>query len=306
MLKRTEASSSYLTLLKFICLRFLVKTLFLFLLTTFITYTLLSYLPASDNEAITFSYADWLTNLIETQDFGYSDFHIGQTVISRILVGTRTTILVSTITLLLSSLIGTGFALFLYSPQNLLWQGPKFRMRRLLRIPLWSTIYVVSSFPVYLLGYFLFYAFHSDVNLLFALLCCVFGSGLALEMFRNVSFVYRSELAKPYIQNALALGLRTTNWIPGVGSVAWHAFRNVIPIILPLFSSKLPFILSSVFLIEIMFEMPGLSDSFLSGLLNRDAHMVLAIIALSVLFIQIVSFLSELIAFLLNPDKSSL
>jgi peptide/nickel transport system permease protein len=74
---------------------------------------------------------------------------------------------------------------------------------------------------------------------------------------------------------------------------------------LPITAYRLPLIVSSALVVEVVFDLPGLGESLLSALIQQDTPMILSIILISVLFVQVCVFLADIMAFVLHPQRSS-
>ena len=76
---------------------------------------------------------------------------------------------------------------------------------------------------------------------------------------------------------------------------------NSLITILPVTAMKLPLIVSSAMIVEVVFDLPGMGESLLRALIGQDVPKILSIVLASALFAQFCVFLSELLVYLLNP-----
>jgi peptide/nickel transport system permease protein len=166
-----------------------------------------------------------------------------------------------------------------------------------------SALFLFSSIPAYIIAYFLFLLLKSESNLGLAVIALALGSGSAMDVLRLTSNVHSRELQSKYVENALAVGLQTSGLFPRPGTVAWHAFRNSLITILPVTAYRLPLIVSSALVVEVVFDLPGLGESLLNSLIQQDVPMVLTIILISVVFVQVCVFLADILAYILHPQK---
>lgn len=168
-----------------------------------------------------------------------------------------------------------------------------------------TTLYFFSSIPAYIIAYVLFLLMESESNMFMAILALALGSGSAMDISRFTSNAHSRQLYSRYVENAIATGLKTSGFIPLPGYVAWHAFRNSLISILPVTAYRIPLIVSSALVVEVVFDLPGLGESLLSSLINQDVPMILSIVLVSVVFVQVCVFLAELLVFILYPQKYS-
>ena len=165
---------------------------------------------------------------------------------------------------------------------------------------------MLSSVPAYIIAYFLFLVLKSESNIYLAIIALALGSGSAIDISRLTSNTHNRELTSKYIENALVCGLKTGGLLPLPGYVSWHAFRNSLITILPVITYRLPSIVSSALVVEVVFDLPGLGETLLRSLINQDVPMALNIIMISVLFVQICVFSAEILVFMLHPQQKSL
>lgn len=290
----------------------LLKTVILFIIVTWGTFTLMEVLPerqvahveqitdkSEDEEE---SYLEWLGNILKG-DFGYSDYFKGLKVQSRLFGYFITTITLCVITLAISAIIGVLIGTLVAQGRCEFLQHSTKKSYKVISSSLLYIIYFLSSFPAYILAYIIFFASQSQLNLFYPIISLVLGSSLTMDILRTTSAGLQEELNKPYVINALALGLGTNGLLPSPRQVSNHAFRNALVVILPVISSRLPMIISNAIIVEIVFELPGLSEPLLGGVINKDIHLVLAVVAISVLFIQLSMLAIEFISFALSPFK---
>jgi ABC-type dipeptide/oligopeptide/nickel transport system permease component len=166
-----------------------------------------------------------------------------------------------------------------------------------------AMLFLCSSIPAYIIAYFLFLLLKSESNMFLAVIALALGSGSAMDVLRLTSNVHSRELQSKYVENALAVGLQTSGLFPRPGTVAWHAFRNSLITILPVTAYRLPLIVSSALVVEVVFDLPGLGESLLNSLIRQDVPMVLSIILISVVFVQVCVFLADVLAYILHPQK---
>jgi len=166
-------------------------------------------------------------------------------------------------------------------------------------------LYILSSIPAYIIAYLLFILFKGDYNTATAVIALTLGSGIAMEVSRFTMNIQSRQLNAKYIETALICGLKTGGIIPLPGYVSWHAFRNSLITILPVTAFRLPLVVSSALVVEIVCDIPGLGESLLRALINQDAPMTLTIVLISVLFVQVCVFFADLLSYYLNPQPQA-
>ncbi len=290
----------------------ILKTVILFIIATWGTFAIMKVLPEKQATYIENfndksgdmqqSYFAWLGDVLNG-DFGYSDYFKGFRIQSKLFSYFLTTFTLCIITLLISGSIGVSIGTFLMQGRTEFLNHSTKKAYKIVVSSILYLIYFLSSFPAYILAYIIFFASNSQTNLFFPIISLVLGSSMTMDILRTTSTSFQKELNKPYVLNALALGFGTNGLLPSPRQVSNHAFRNALVVILPVISSRLPMIISNAIIVEIVFELPGLSEPLLGGIINKDIHLVLAVVALSVLFIQASMVVLEFISFVVNPFK---
>ncbi|KPL06467.1 hypothetical protein AMJ86_08405 [bacterium SM23_57] len=290
----------------------LLKTVILFIIVTWGTFTLMNVLPEKQIAHVEHtidkskgeedSYLIWLGNVLKG-DFGYSDYFKGFRIQSKLFGYFITTITLCVITLVISGIIGVLIGILVAQGRSEFLHHSTNKSYKVISSSLLYIIYFLSSFPAYILAYIIFFASQSQLNLFYPIISLVLGSSLTMDILRTTSVSFQEELNKPYIINALALGFGTNGLLPSPRQVSNHAFRNALVVILPVISSRLPMIISNAIIVEIVFELPGLSEPLLGGVINKDIHLVLAVVAVSVFFIQVSMLAIEFVSFALSPFK---
>jgi peptide/nickel transport system permease protein len=293
----------------------LLKTVILFIILTWSTFAIMKALPekhvteaeniANRSSESTLSYFNWLEDALRG-DFGNSDYFKGFRIQSKLFSYFSTTLILCVITLLISGIIGVAGGIFFAQGRSEFLNHSTQKSYRAFASGLMYLVYFLSSFPAYILAYIIFFASQSQLSLFFPIISLILGSSLTMDILRTTSASIQEELCKPYVTNALSLGFGTNGLLPLPRQVAYHAFRNALVVILPVISSRLPMIISNAIIVEIVFELPGLSEPLLGGVINKDIHLVLAVVAISVLFIQVSMLIIEFLSFVLSPFKYNL
>ena len=308
-----------ISLLRFFIFRFLLRALWIGLLSTFGIQLLLTFLPpkrvidtesTSGNQRMisrqweTANYIDWLGSILKG-DIQVTDNPSGNWLAREIQVRASNTLTLCWNAFLIAALMGifTGTTKATLNSEHV--SGPKKPLSAILSSASTTTLFVLSSVPAYIIAYFLFLILKSESNMFLAVIALALGSGLAMDVSRLTANIHQRELYSKYVENALTCGLKTSGFIPVPGSVAWHAFRNSLITILPITAYRLPLIVSSALFVEVVFDLPGLGESLLSALIQQDTPMILTIILISVLFVQVCVFLADVLAFALHPQRYS-
>jgi len=204
-----------------------------------------------------------------------------------------------------AGLIGVFFGTYAASIDFELLFGVTGRLGRFLfSTGRWS-LFVSSSLPAYVIAYLLFLFFQSSSSVMMAVLALALGSGTGMDLARMAQHTHRRELGSKYVESAIGNGLKTGGLLPWPGHVSWHAFRNTLITLLPVSVMRLPLILSSAIMVEVVFDLPGMGEALLHALINQDVPMVLSIVLISVLFVQCCLFFAELLVFILHPKGLS-
>lgn len=306
------------SLFRFFVFRFLLRTIWIGLLATFGIQLLLTFLPPKrvvDTENTsgyqrmvvrqweTRNYLNWLQDLV-TGKPQVTDNPSGNWLAGEITVRAKNTLVLCWNAFLIASLMGicAGTAKATLNSGHI--SGPAKPLSSLLSSVSTTTLFVLSSVPAYIIAYFLFLVFKSESNLFLAVIALAMGSGLAMDVSRMTTNTHQRELHSKYIENALTCGLKTGG-LPVPGSVGWHALRNSLITVLPITAYRLPLIVSSALVVEVVFDLPGLGESLLTALIHQDTPMILTIILISVLFVQVCVFLADALAFALHPQRYS-
>ncbi len=303
----------------FILNRFILRTLWLGLLATFGIHLFLCLLPEKQSENANLGvqtetrevekwnnekYVKWVGNIFkgepqiskqgttswEKREFRSNAFN---------------TLILCGIAFLLSAVMGVFVGTTRAMINNELVSGPKKKFTTIWSFLSTGTLFILSSIPAYITAYFLFFILSSESNIYLAIIALALGSGSAMDVSRLTSNTHSQQLSAKYVENALSCGLRTGGLIPVPGYVAWHAFRNSLITIIPVTAYRLPLLVSSALLVEIVFDLSGLGNSLLTALVNQNIPMVLTIILISVLFVQVCVFIADIMAYVLHPQGTA-
>ncbi len=305
--------------LKFIFKRFVLRTMWIGLLATLGIHIFLLALPKKDvrdsrgidqtivsNEAWTNQkYYKWAKSII-TFNPKISDQGTSTWLLDELSYRARNTLLLCTVAFLLSTFIGifTGTTRAMIECEHV--AGPKQPLPTFLSLSATTILFIFSSIPSYIIAYLMFLMLGTGSTIIFPVIALVLGSGAIMDVSRLTSNVHSQQLSAKYVENALACGLKTSGLFPIPGYVAWHAFRNSLITILPVTAYRLPLIVSSALLVEIIFGLPGLGQFLLDSLTKMDLPLVLTIILISVVFVQVCVFIADVLAFMLHPKSSDL
>lgn len=304
------------SLVRFILTKFVVRIIWIGLLATFGIQLSLTFLPPKriidprstiqektiEHQWSTAKYVDWLLMLAKGNP-QVSDSIKGDWQIRELKSRARNTLVLCWNAFLVASLIGIVIGTVQATIDNEVVSGKKKLSMGFLTSFSTLSLFFLSSIPAYIIAYFLFLVLKSDASIFWAVLALALGSGSAMDVLRLTSNVHNRELRSKYIENALACGLKTSGIVPLPGSVPWHAFRNSLITILPVTAYRLPLIVSSALVVEVVFDLAGLGEALLNALIQQDVPMVLTIILISVVFVQICVFLADIFVYFLHPQK---
>lgn len=122
---------------------------------------------------------------------------------------------------------------------------------------------------------------------------------LALYPMGVLGRIMRSQIrtiqASPYVRTARALGL-SDRYI-----LYRHVLRNALIPLLAAFSNQLPLLLTSTFIVELVFSVPGIGVLLLRSVLERDLPMLEGIVIVSSLAVLGMSLVFEFIYPIVDP-----
>ncbi|MFH0883577.1 MAG: ABC transporter permease subunit [bacterium] len=298
----------------------LLKTVFLVLLSTWLTALVLGILPQRErsmdvqqqgqtveqrSQTVMDRYGDWLVGLLHF-DLGHSEHYFGDKVSKYVFSNLLLTFSLSLFSVIISAAFGV--LLGVHSAIRSSWRiQPPPDAKREAGFNLFRyTLYVINAVPTYILGIMLLLIATTAPMGLLVMISMVLGSGIMMDFAQMSARLMEEEFQEPYVLNALGLGMKAGGALPRPGTVSWHAFRAASASLLPLIGSKVPFIMGNVLVIEMVFELPGLSEPLLGGLINQDLPLVLSVLLLAVLVVQVIAALTEVLDFVINPGKQFL
>ena len=302
------------TILLFVWKKFFLRLFWIAVMATFGVQLILTVLPAKKivvpNASVgevsvtyrkweTANYLEWgqklLQGKLEISDQGTSSWEVKDFILRM-----NNSLLLCLISFLIASGLGIAIGAYRASLDYEILSGERSGSSyQASRLSQWG-LFILSSFPSYVLAYILF-IFLSDMDLFLAIVSLALGSGTAMDVARMTENTHSRQLRSKYIESAIANGLKTRGLLPMPGFVAWHAFRNSLITILPVTALRLPLIISSAIMVEMVFEIPGMGQSLLDALIKQDVPKILSIVFVSVVFVQISLFVAEFLAFILHP-----
>ena len=243
-------------------------------------------------------YFGWLSGMVQG-NFGAS-IRSGQPVLGQVIDGAANT-LVLTVTALLVSLF-LALPVAVYSA-----------VRGLTRLswPLTMLAYVVSSLPVFWLGYIAIFVstehfgyfplgsgFSNEFELakfLLPMLVLGVGSGAIGEMVRYLRHELSRVLDEEYIRTARAKGARVWR----------HAFKE--GLLLPvteILAAKVPFILGGAVIVEQIFNWPGIGRMAWQAAQDRDFPLIMGVVIASAVLVRAASLVHRIVYVFVNPRAS--
>jgi peptide/nickel transport system permease protein len=257
----------------------LLNIVILFIILTWGTFAIMKVLPEKQTSNLenivhrpsesTLTYFRWLGDVLQG-DFGYSDYFKGFRIQSKLFSYFLTTLILCATTLVISGIIGVAVGTFFAQGRSEFLNHSTKKSYKAFASGLLYLIYVLSSFPAYILAYIIFFASQSQLNLFFPIISLILGSSLTMDILRTTSASIQEELSKPYVTNALALGFGTNGLLPLPRQTAYHAFRNALVVILPVISSRLPMIISNAIIVEIVFELSSCDFGIIHSGVNAN------------------------------------
>lgn len=179
--------------------------------------------------------------------------------------------------------------------------------------PLTLFSYIISSIPVFYLGYLVLYLFSRYTGFLpvyyphgsergnpflsyvFPILVLGFGNASVSEIVRLIDTELERVIATDYVTASKARG----------ESVLWSSVYEgiIIPLVSIVFS-KIPFLIGGAVIVEHVFNWPGMGRLAFQSTLNRDLPVLIFIAFLSVLFVRFGMILKEMILLYVNPAET--
>ncbi len=297
-----------------------LRTVFLIVISTWLTAMVLGILPERERptsyhdagtaveektRGIQSRYAEWLGGLMRF-DLGYSDYYFGDSVGKYLYSNLLLTFSLSLFAVIVSGGLGTLLGVHTAIRHSWRIQPPGNETANNLFNIFRYALYVINAVPTYIIGILLLIvAFGTSMTPMVLLSLCL-GSGIMMDFAQMSYRLMEKEFNEPYVINALGVGLAAGGKLPTPSKVSWHAFRAMTASLLPLIGSKIPFIMGNVLVVEMVFELPGLSEPLLGGLINQDLPLVLSVLVLAVLVVQVISAITEVLDFIINPGKQFL
>jgi oligopeptide transport system permease protein len=246
------------------------------------------------DDPIYIQFFDYLGNLLRG-DFGPSFKYPSRTVTEVIAAGMPVTLELSFYALLVAVIFGTGAGIVAAmrpnSPQDY--------------VPM-SMAMVGICLPSFVLGPLLILAFSIGMEWLPVsgwgetagdkiLPSLTLGAGYAAYVARLSRGGMLETLAQDYIRTARAKGL--SEWRVVFG----HALRGGLGPVVSFAGPAVAGLLSGSFVVETIFQIPGLGRFYLQGAFNRDYTMILGMTILFAFFIIVCNLLADMVLVWLNP-----
>jgi peptide/nickel transport system permease protein len=170
-----------------------------------------------------------------------------------------------------------------------------------------GSIFVITALPTFFLAYISIALFSVKFNSAFSFILPIIilasGDGLISELSRIVSLGIKEEYNQPYIETAIAKGLKQSAFFPWPGTTLYHAFRQAVITILPRMGLRIPQIAGLSMVVEKIFSLEGLGDMLLDGLGTKDINCVLIVVTYFCLLIRFLNLSNGLLITTLNPKS---
>jgi peptide/nickel transport system permease protein len=269
------------------------------------------YIPVVRWYAFNNQYHHWITNFL-TGDFGIS--YQDKRPVKTVLYGALTkTLPISLLSILLAYLMAIPLGVYsaikrgsqkeksITTTLFILYSLPNFWIATMLVLFLCGGDYLswfpAPGSPPIPEDSSLWYKFSEGLyRLALPLFCCSYGSIAFIS--RQMRRGLLSSITQDYILTARAKGLNEKK-------VVWkHAIRNSLLPIITLFASIFPLAISGAFIIEIIFNIPGMGKLSLDALYARDYPLLLAIMMFTSILILIGNLFSDLLYAIVDPRIS--
>jgi len=318
-LSRKKMKRRWFTSMLVVLGRFIIKTIVLVFVSTWLVALMLGSIPNVSPDAplkpieqldtriaaANAEYFIWVDGLLHL-DLGYSTYYQGDRVSKFLVSNFLITLALTCGALLFNCVFGMLLGIAVATKEEWRIQDSKDGWGRTLGRSVRIFLYSFNAIPTYVVSILLLLFSSGMSSWVMAAISMILGSGILMDFVQMSNFVMRSEYSKPYVIHALALGYRTGGTVPSHDRVSWHALRSALARLIPSIGSKIPFILGNVLVVEIVLEIPGLSEPLLGGVLEKDLPRVLAVLLLTTLLVQMVTLVMELLDFLIHPSKKPL
>ncbi len=306
----------YITTVLTILGRFLVKSTILVLASTWLVSLMIGCIPSasfhdplnapsplSDRVSLAHSqYVDWLEGVVHCS-FGYSSHFFGDPVSKYVYRAFMVTLLLTCGTLIFTGLLGSTLGFITATREKWRNHGSSNWFYKALIVLVRFSVYSVSAIPTYILAILILLFSTSVSSWLIASFSLMLGSGILMDFAQMSYHLMSEEYERPYVRNTIALGYKTGGFFPKPRYASWHALRGTLARLIPSVGGKIPYIIGNVLVVEIVLEIPGLSEPLLGGVLHRDLPLVLAVVFLTTLLVQAVALIMDLLDFILHPSK---
>jgi ABC-type dipeptide/oligopeptide/nickel transport system permease component len=121
------------------------------------------------------------------------------------------------------------------------------------------------------------------------------GMGMSAAIARLTRASLLQVLNEDYIRTARAKGLRQRNVIYG------HALRNSLLPIVTILGPLLAAVLTGTFVVELVFAIPGLGDTFVTSVTTRDYNLLVSVTVLYSTFLVVANALVDVVYVWLDP-----
>lgn len=273
------------------------RLLFVLLLASFILFSLIYFSPYAgyrEQGPWIGEYLVWLENILLKGDLGETKY--GYPILPVILERGKASALLISLALGASLLFTSVF-----------W-GLFFKIRKIIALSFVTSLYIISSIPVFLGSYLLVFLYpgliypsggremESPSGSLFwyylipAIILGI-GDGFLVEMIRHSKQEIKQVSAENYVRMAKAKG--TSMWKAIKNDLIIHSLRVII--------SRASFLLSGTVIVEYTFGLPGLGSVAFNAAEGRDSTFILAILIIMVLCVCVFNFIQRMTAIILDP-----
>jgi len=284
-----------------VCIKEVIYTFFLIVGVTTLLF-LLFYLMPGKPAMISFDITEYLGLLKRLFTFNYGISIIsGRDINDIIFPAFKNTLILTTGSIFISLLIAVPIGIF-----------SAFKGFKSFSWPLSLLSYVISSMPVFYLGYVTIYLFSRYtgflpvyyspglergkpvITYLLPILVLGFGNDSISEIVRLITNELGRVISTDYVISSKGRG----------ESVLRSSVREgvIIPIVSIVFS-KIPFLIGGAVIVEYVFNWPGMGRLAFQATLDRDMPVLIVIAFLSVIFVRVGMILKDLILYYVNPGE---
>jgi ABC-type dipeptide/oligopeptide/nickel transport system permease component len=160
---------------------------------------------------------------------------------------------------------------------------------------------VFAAVPLFVGFWVLAAGFGSEAPFILIALFTVILGGLGWDATRFLMTDMLSQVDSTYATVFSTLGQPLGRFFPMPGTFSGYLFSSALPRFIPYMAGKVPAIIGSVTVAEIVFSFPGLGSTLLDALLQRNNDLLVASVFILLCVNAIVAFIVKSILFMIYP-----